>query len=128
MNQLINSLFPRNFRFEHHTCPMRFYGVINLITMFWYMTRKWGVTRFSILVLTRPPWMIRHVCQLVNWTCGQNATVPDSAIAPPLKTPPPKNLSNVSLQWLSHASPAGYSTNSCVSAVVELLGVSGEIQ
>lgn len=82
-----------NFRCEHLTFLMRSYGAINLITMFWYTTRRWEAIKCIIPAWIRRFWMTLHVFQRVNYTWGPNVIALASAIAQAPITPLPKNHS-----------------------------------
>ena len=72
---------------------MRSYGAINLITMFWYTTRKWEAIKCIIPAWIRRFWMTLHVFQRVNYIWGPNVIALASAIAQAPITPLPKNHS-----------------------------------
>ena len=72
---------------------MRSYGAINLITMFWYTTRRWEAIKCIIPAWIRRFWMTLHVFQRVNYIWGPNVIALASAIAQAPITPLPKNHS-----------------------------------
>ena len=82
-----------NFRCEHLTFLMRSYGAINLITMFWYTTRRWEAIKCIIPAWIRRFWMTLHVFLRVNYIWGPNVIALASAIAQAPITPLPKNHS-----------------------------------
>ena len=72
---------------------MRSYGAINLITMFWYTTRRWEAIKCIIPAWIRRFWMTLHVFQPDNYIWGPNVIALASAIAQAPITPLPKNHS-----------------------------------